>query len=184
MVLIRPFEECDNAWMLDIEKLCPQGNEKYAWGVDKSPDAIARYKLYDNWKVLVAEEERKIAGWIGWTVKHYTTQKEQYVYLTEVLTEVMIHPKFRRKGIATQLVKEAEKNAREIGSSHIYCYIFGPNEASKALFEKLDYSNMGEIKSCGLTVYKKANIAKKYTIERTSKSDIPDVVSLIQVVMV
>jgi hypothetical protein len=30
MVSIRPFEEGDNARLLDIEKLCPQGNEKYA----------------------------------------------------------------------------------------------------------------------------------------------------------
>lgn len=48
MVLIRPFKERDNSAMLDIEKLCPQGNERYAIGVDKSPNAIARYELYDN----------------------------------------------------------------------------------------------------------------------------------------
>jgi hypothetical protein len=47
MVSIRPFAEGDNARLLDIEKLCPQGNEKYAMGVDKS-DIIARYELYDN----------------------------------------------------------------------------------------------------------------------------------------
>ena len=35
MVLIRPFEEGDNATMLEIEKLCSPGNKKYAMGVDK-----------------------------------------------------------------------------------------------------------------------------------------------------
>ncbi len=73
MVSIRPFEERDNTAMLEIERFCPQGNEKYAWGADRSLDIIARYRLYDNWKVLVAEDDGKIAGWVGWTVKHSPT---------------------------------------------------------------------------------------------------------------
>ncbi len=175
MVSIRPFEDGDNVTMLEIEKLCPQGNEKYAMGVDKSPDAIARYKLYDDWKVLVAEEEGKVVGWVGWALKHDPIQGERYVYLAEV----MVHPEFRRKGIATRLVTEAEKNARETGSGHIYCFIFGPNDASKALFGKLGYSNMGEFKIWGISAYKRANIAQKFKIECINKNDIPDVVSLI-----
>jgi ribosomal protein S18 acetylase RimI-like enzyme len=174
MVSIRPFAEGDNARLLDIEKLCPQGNEKYAMGVDKS-DIIARYELYDNWKVLVAEEEEKVVGLIGWTVKRDPIQEERYVYLAEV----MVHPEFRRKGIATKLVTEAEKNARETGSDYIYCYIFGANDDSKALFGKLGYSNKGEFKPCALSPYKKVNIKQKFEIERINKNDIPDVVRLI-----
>lgn len=175
MVSIRPFEEGDNAQMLDIEKLCPQGNEKCAMGVDKKTDVIARYKMYDNWNVLVAEEEGKIAGWIGWIVKRNPIQKEQYVYLTEV----MIHPEFRRKGVATKLVKEAEKNAREIGADHNYCYIYGLNYTSRSLFEMLGYSKMLDAKICALSVYKKANVPQKFTIDRIYKNEIREVVSLI-----
>ncbi len=175
MFLIRPFEESDNAKMLDIEKLCPQGNGKYAMGIDKSPDAIARYELYENWKVFVAEEDGKVVGWIGWTVKHGPIQGETYVYLTEV----MMHPEFQRKGIATKLVMEVEKDARETGSGYIYCYIFEPNDASQALFGKLGYSNMGKFKPCAIPAYKKTNIAQKFEIERINKNDIPDVVNLI-----
>lgn len=174
MVSIRPFEEGDNPTLLDIEKLCPHGNEKYARGIDKS-DIIARYELYDNWNVLVAEEEGKVVGWIGWTMKHDPIQRETFIYLAEV----MVHPEFQRKGIATKLVTEAEKNARETGSDHIYCYIFGPNDDSKALFGKLGYSNKGEFKPCAISTYKKANIAQKFEIERINKNDIPDVVNLI-----
>lgn len=175
MVLIRPFKERDNSAMLDIEKLCPQGNERYAIGVDKSPNAIARYELYDNWNILVAEEEGVVAGWIGWTIKHNPIQRESYVYLVEV----MIHPEFRRKGIATKLVMEAEKNAQGSGSGYIYCFIFGPNYASKTLFKELGYSNIGNFKSYALPVYKRANIAQKFKIERINRTDVPDAVSLI-----
>jgi hypothetical protein len=37
--------------------------------VDKKGDISARYKMYDKWKMLVAKDEGRIAGWIGWTVK-------------------------------------------------------------------------------------------------------------------
>ena len=175
MVSIRPFEDGDNATMLEIEKLCPQGNEKYAMGVDKSPDAIARYKLYDDWKVLVAEEEGEVVGWIGWTVKHDSIQGEQYVYLAEVI----VHPEYQRRGIATKLVMEVEKNARETESDHIYCYIFEPNDSSQALFGQLGYSNLSEFKPCAISAYRKVNITQKSEIERINKNDINDVVRLI-----
>ena len=133
MVSIRSFRESDNATILDIDKLCVQGNEKYAWGVDKSPDFIARYEMYDNWSILVAEEEDKIAGWIGWTVKDNPIRNEKYAYIAEV----MVHPEFRRRGIATKLVAEAEKKAKENGAGYIYCYIFGPNDSSRKMFENI-----------------------------------------------
>jgi GNAT superfamily N-acetyltransferase len=175
MVLLRPFEEHDNTAMLDIEKLCTQGNEELAMGVDKSPDIIARYRLYDSWQVVVAQEDGKIAGWTGWTVKLDPIKKERYVYLVEV----MVHPEFRRKGVATKLLLEAEKSAREIGSDHMYGYILEQNNASRALCEKLGYSNRREIKICALSVYKKVVIAQQFKIERIQKNEIRDVVDLI-----
>ncbi|MCG7849224.1 MAG: GNAT family N-acetyltransferase [ANME-2 cluster archaeon] len=174
MVLIRPFEKGDSTTMLDIEKLCPQGNENYAMGIDKK-DIIARYELYDNWNVLVAEEEGNVVGWIGWTVKHDPRKEETYAYFTEV----MVHPEFRRKGIAAKLDMEAEKNVRDIGSAYIYGYIFEPNDASQALTEQLGWSNVGEFKLCAISVYKKADLAQKFEIERINENDIPEAVSLI-----
>lgn len=108
MVLIRPFNEGDNQRMLEIERFCPQGDEKCAMGVDKK-DIIARYKMYDNWDVFVAEEGGKVAGWIGLTIKTDPEKKEKYAYITEV----MVDPAFQRTGIATKLIKEAEKNLRK-----------------------------------------------------------------------
>jgi ribosomal protein S18 acetylase RimI-like enzyme len=175
MVHIRPFEEEDAARLLAIDKLCPHGNEQCAVGVDKS-SITARYALYDNWNVLVAEEEDgAVGGWIGWTVKQSSVQQEPYVYLVEV----MVHPDFRRTGVATALTHAVEKQAQETGSKHLYSYIYGPNDASKALSEKLGYASMRALKSCAVTAYKKAAIAENYTIERVTIRDIPAVVRLI-----
>ena len=85
MVRIRPFEEGDTARLLAIEKVCPHGNEQCAVGVDKKSSITARYALYDNWNVLVAEEDDEdeagageVGGWIGWTAKQSPTQQERH----------------------------------------------------------------------------------------------------------
>lgn len=173
MVLIRPFEAKDNATILDMEKLCPQGDENYAMGADKSPDAAARYDLYNNSHFLVAEEEGRVIGSVGWALKN--SLNYDYIYLTEV----NVHPDFRKQGIASQLVEEVEKYAHKKGADHIYCYIFKPNKVSKTLFAKLGYSNILDMQSCVLTVYKEAKIPETYKIEKLKKSDIPEVVKII-----
>lgn len=175
MVLIRPFEDQDNIAMLDIEKSCTQGNEKLAMAVDKSPDIIARYNLYDNWQIIVAEEEGKIVGWTGWTVKHDPIKEEKYIYMVEM----MIHPEFRRKGIATKLLLEAEKRIGEIGHGRIYGLIIDQNNASKGLVEKHGYSEKRKLKICALSPYKKFVIAPQFKIERINKNEIRDAVNLI-----
>jgi ribosomal protein S18 acetylase RimI-like enzyme len=127
MITTRPFKEIDNAVLLEIEKRCPQGDEKRALGIDKK-DIIARYRMYDNWKVLVAEYEGEVAGWTGWTVNHDPIRKSKYAYLAEVV----VRPESSGKGVATKLVSEAEKDAKEREADYIYCYIYEPNQASKS----------------------------------------------------
>lgn len=174
MISIRPFNEGDNKRMLEIERLCPQGDENCALGVDKK-DIIARYKIYDNWNVLVAEEDGKIAGWIGLTVKPTHGREKKYAYITEV----MVHPAFQRSGIATKLVKEAEKKAFEKEANYAYCYIYEPNTASKFLFNKLGYSKVRDIKMPAIATYKKLDASPKYSIKPADKKDLVDVVGLI-----
>ena len=174
MVSIRPYEDRDNARLLEIESLSPQGNKDVAMGVDKSHNAIGRYRLYDNYKILVAEEKGTVAGWIGWTEK-FSEANKKYIYLVEVI----IHPEFRRMGIATKLISEVEKYAQESGSDYIYCFIFWTNEASKALFEKIGYSKIIEWKSCNLSAYKDFKINEKYKIEPINKKEIPYAIDLI-----
>jgi ribosomal protein S18 acetylase RimI-like enzyme len=174
MITIRPFIDSDNQNLLDIEKLCPQGDENCALGVDKK-DIITRYKMYDNWDVLVAEDEEKIAGWIGLTVKPVFERNGKYAYITEV----MVHPSFRRAGVATQLIKKAEEKALEMRSSYIYSYVYEPNNASKSLFGNLGYSEANEIKTPVIPTYKKSDISAEYSIKPVDKNDIGDAVRLI-----
>lgn len=173
MVMIRPFRQSDNGALLNIEKLCPQGNKKQALVADLSPDITARYELYDNWEIMVAEEQQQTAGYVGWTVKH--GPQEDYIYLVEL----MVDPDFRRRGIATLLMREVEKRAEEIKASYIYCYLYGPNEAGMDLCEKVGYIRKKEITLCEMSTYSKEKREENYTLDRIDESDLPAAVELI-----
>ncbi|WMW23827.1 GNAT family N-acetyltransferase [Methanolobus sediminis] len=174
MVLLRPFAEEDNATLLEIEKLCPQGNDTIAEAMDKSPNAVARYKLYDNWKVFVAEETGQVAGWTGWTLKEDQAGKK-YGYLAEVI----VHPDFQRKGIATELMRKSESDLKENMASYVYCYVLDANDASNAMCAKNGYQNVGEMQMQALPVYKKAQIAPEFEIRTAMENEISDIVNLI-----
>lgn len=174
MVLLRPFEEKDNAALLEIEKLCPQGNDKIAEAMDKSPYSVARYGLYDNWNVYVAEEDNRVAGWTGWTLKQ-DSDGRKYAYLAEVI----VHPDFQRKGIGTELTGKAESYLNERGASYVYCYVFEANDASNAMFSKNGYENIGNMQIQAISVYKKSQVASEFGIRSAEKEDISDIVNLI-----
>lgn len=174
MVMFRTFVEKDNAALLEIEKLCPQGNDKIAEAMDKSPNAIARYMLYDNWAVLVAEEGDKVVGWIGWTLKQDSDNKK-YGYLAEVI----VHPDFQRKKIATELIKRAEMALKENGAAYTYCYVFEVNDASNFMFTRNEYVKVGEMQIQAISVYKNIKITQGISIRLAEKSDIQDIVNLI-----
>jgi ribosomal protein S18 acetylase RimI-like enzyme len=175
MISLRPFRESDSSALQEIERLCPQGDDKCAIGVDKKGDIAARYKMYDNWKILVAEENGRTAGWIGWTVKNYPSRRTKYAYLAEVV----VHPEFQRRGVATALVNGAEKDASRRGSDHVYCYIYDPNHASKSLFQRLGYSDMTALRQCAVATYKKVKLTKNFLIENPGKEALQEIVSLI-----
>ncbi len=173
MLNIRPFKEEDNETLLNIERLCPQGNEECAMVVDKEPDITARYELYDNWEIRVAEEDSTTVGWVGWTIKQ--TPKQNYAYIAEV----MVHPDYQKKGIAVKLVREAEKVAQETKASHIYSYVYGPNVPSIKLFEKLGYIKEKDIQTIGMSAYKREHTERDYDLERVEAKDLPEAVRLI-----
>jgi ribosomal protein S18 acetylase RimI-like enzyme len=173
MIEIRPFREEDNSALLSIERLCPQGNEKLAMAVDKGPDITIRYELYDNWQILVAEEEGRTAGWVGWTVKY--SPEEQYIYLAEV----MVHPDLHRRGIGTSLIREVEKHAEQVKASHVYCYVYAPNQASIGLLERMGYIRKKDITVCEMSAYRKEQPDWKYTLERIDEKDLHEAVDLL-----
>jgi aminoglycoside 3-N-acetyltransferase I len=89
--------------------------------------------------VLVADYEGKVVGtvrgqiekWPNW----YTFKHIMYV------DDVVVDPKFRRKGIATNLVKTIRKIAKEKGVDRLYSKVYNFNKHSSLLFQKVGFKD-------------------------------------------
>ena len=57
-----------------------------------------------------------------------------------IIHHLCVHPSFRRQGIASQLVKEAEAALKKEGISKIFGLVFKDNDDANAFWERKGYS--------------------------------------------
>jgi phosphinothricin acetyltransferase len=86
----------------------------------------------------VAEEDGRIAGWLSFSSFYgrpaYNATCELSVYLA---------PEYRRRGLGAELVRRSIEHAPRLGVTTLLGFIFGHNEPSLKLFEKLGFSRWG-----------------------------------------
>jgi len=132
------------------------------------------FKLFDKEpiKFFVADVNGKVAG---------TAMVEKRGNIGYVRT-VMVHPDFRRKGIATELMKTAINYVRKGKFAKVILHILSTNNPSKSLYHKLDFKKFEE------SVYMAADVDSLTSLERAEgiqvrdfqKSDIHAVYELIR----
>lgn len=91
--------------------------------------------IADNEKAIyiVAEEQEQIAGYAG-----------MWITLDEAhITNVAVHPKFRRKGIGETLVAALLRQARRHGALHQTLEVRVSNEAAIKLYEGMGFEGVG-----------------------------------------
>jgi N-acetylglutamate synthase-like GNAT family acetyltransferase len=81
---------------------------------------------------LIAHDERGVLG----TASLKASDMEILPELTPWLSSVFIHPDHRGEGVATALVAEIEKIARQQGFARLYVF----NPITQGVFEKLGWS--------------------------------------------
>lgn len=59
------------------------------------------------------------------------------------VTNVAVHPAYRRMGVAEALLKEMEKKAKEKDVTIFFLEVRQSNEAAKQLYNKLGYNPIG-----------------------------------------
>lgn len=88
----------------------------------------------------VAEENGELAGWLSLSSFYgrpaYNGTCEVSVYLA---------PQHRRRGLGTQLVRRAMERAPGLSIQTLLGFIFGHNEPSLRLFEKLGFERWGHL---------------------------------------
>lgn len=147
-MLIRKADEKDIPRLLDIY------NYEVINGVstlDLTPKTIEEWQEWfalhqtEERPLLVSETDGIVSGYA--TLSPYR-QKEAYKSTAEL--SVYIAPEFRRQGIASALMEEILKIARENGSLHlIVSVITSGNAASEALHKKFGFSYCGTIHEAG-----------------------------------
>lgn len=95
-------------------------------------------KKYDDYKqVFVAVEDDKIVGYLGIKRSHLAKLKHMAKFTVGVLEE------YQRKGIASKLIEQAEKWAKDKGITRMELTVISENEAGIGLFEENDYEEEG-----------------------------------------
>ena len=86
---------------------------------------------------LVAEEDGSVAGYIG----------SQTVMGETDMMNIAVHPDFRRRGIAEMLVKALVEELKKMESHCLTLEVRASNAPAIALYEKLDFSQIGRRKN-------------------------------------
>jgi N-acetylglutamate synthase-like GNAT family acetyltransferase len=154
--------------------MCPQGTS-LVLQFDRSPDFFLRSRVYDNYKVYVAaEEEGKIVGTVGATLKEFNISGEVvkgvYIY------DLRVHPTFRGRSIGSKLVQQiiAEENEADFA----YGIIMEENYPSIALFKRLGFQSIHDLMLLNIPLYKRQEQISSKVREMTA-DDVPSVVDLI-----
>lgn len=109
----------------DLEKLCfsdPWSEKSVASELD-NPLSI--------W--LVAVEGERLAGYVG----------SQTVLDETDMMNIAVHPDYRRRGVAEQLVEQLVKVLKQRGSRCLTLEVRASNEPARKLYEKLGFQQIG-----------------------------------------
>ena len=92
----------------------------------------------DRHPLLVMEVAQQIAGWLSF---HPFTGRSAYRNTAEV--SVYVHEEFRRRGLATALLKDAITRSGALELTALIGLILGHNRGSLELFERAGFERWG-----------------------------------------
>ncbi len=163
----------DNLALLDLERMCPQGTS-LVLQLDRSPDFFLRSRVYENYKVYVAEEKSRILGTIASTIKEFNFGEKRtrgiYIY------DLRVYPDCRGKGIGSKLVHHVLD--QETGVQIAYGIIRAENYPSLALFKKMGFQNIHDFTMFNIPLYRRKQSTKS-EIKAMTAHDVKNVVNLI-----
>ena len=119
------MEFCHVSQVAELEKICFSD----PW----SEKSVASELENDLACWLVAVEEDRVAGYVG----------SQTVMDETDMMNIAVHPDFRRKGIAEELVNALVHHLRNRGSRCLTLEVRASNEPARMLYEKLGFSQIG-----------------------------------------
>ncbi len=143
--------------------------------LDSSPDFFNRSRGYDDWTMLVVEEEQQILGSAGFAKQDLAINGSIYHGVYEY--GFIVDPEHRRRGIATLLQDAIEKQTQDFADL-LYLNITEDNMASHSLFTRHGFKPIRQCSPLMFMAYKKHEV-DHYKIRPMKEGDIPVVVTLL-----
>jgi GNAT superfamily N-acetyltransferase len=175
LVHIREATTEDNEQLIQLQRKCPMGSDLLLQ-LDSSPDFYNRSKGYEDWNLLVAEEDEQIVGSAGFALQDKTISGSLYRGIYEY--GFMVNPDYRRRGIATLLQEKVERRAQEKEADFLHLNITEDNVASHGLFTHRGFKPIRQCSPLMFMAYKK-HATDHYKIRPMKEGDIPVVVTLL-----
>ncbi|MEA2551135.1 MAG: hypothetical protein QOE25_904 [Actinomycetota bacterium] len=102
----------------EFEELLPQGLDTAGHRLLFADDVVTQERVGWLW---IAERAADAEGTVAW------------------IYDIVVGEEFRRQGYGRALMKQAEKQARDMGLDRIALNVFGDNGAARALYESSGY---------------------------------------------
>lgn len=172
---IREAVPSDNHELQAVQARCPQGTSLVVSAVNK-PDFFARARAYETSRVLVACENDRIIGSAACALRKAVVSDEPAV--VGYLFQAFVAPEHRRKGVASQLLRERENYLAEQGVDLIYTLIMDGNIPSMKYVESKGYDLKRSVVMPGLAAKQEMEVPLVGTIRPASASDLEAVSEL------
>ncbi len=125
MITVRPFEEADITAVAALESAC----RPRPWSERVFADELAEAnRIY-----LLAEEEGQVAGYAGAML----VGEEAHI------TNLLVAPEFRRRGVAKRLMSRLIQAAVAEGARHLTLEVGSKNHAARRLYATLGLAPVG-----------------------------------------
>lgn len=125
VITLRPFEEADVAAVAALEAAC----RPRPWSERIFADELAA----ENRIYLVAEEDGLVVGYAGVML----VGEEAHV------TNLLVAPEHRRRGVATRLMSQLVRAAVVEGARHLTLEVQSNNEVARRLYSRLGLAPVG-----------------------------------------
>jgi GNAT superfamily N-acetyltransferase len=166
----------DNRELQQLQEQCPQGTSLIVSNVN-TPDFFARVKGYEDYKVYVACEEKRILGSGACAMRDAIVngKKRPVGYEFQYFTS----PDHRRRNIATQLRCQIEEHLTQRGAQLSYALIMEGNLPSMRLFENEGFKSHRTLLMTVLAVRKEMDLLSEGKVRPIQFQDFVKVAELL-----
>ena len=136
-ISVRPFRPPDLGEVYEIERASfPSPWPKFYFRLLhlKNPDGF-----------LVAEVDGRIAGYIVVDIEHRIELQNLKLKRYGHILNLAVHRDFRRRGVATALIRRAFKHLRDVGAEGVWLEVRESNLPARRLYSKLGFKVTGRI---------------------------------------